>query len=472
MSKSTDLVKNTLVIAAGRLSTQILVFLLLPLYTAFLTTSEYGQLDLILTYIALAAPLITVQMEMAAFRHLIDARDDDQKIRTVLSSSIALGLVGLAIGSIIFMAIGTMLDLTATFYIVGLFISTAASSFLLQVVRGLGKNGLFAIASLVIGVSLVLLSILLVWISGKGLVGVLVASMAANTIGGIFLCLTGGFAQHIRLSAVRKKELQTLLRYAWPLTLNHAGLWSINGISRTMIVLFLGFAATGIFAAAGKFPLIYTALYGIFAMAWTEAAALHIASKDKDVFFTQITDSTVRLFGSLAVSIIAAIGVFFPILVADDFHEARQVVPFLIVGAFLGSIVTHYGAIYLAEKKTKEVAKVTIQAVLLTSIITAIGIQYIGIYAAAIALVLTYMYLVIRRHYDIQKYVRIRYHTNTFPVLMILTIIVISLYCADSMPFSLSALAVAVAGGVYLNYRSFAVLLRAILGKTGKLVKR
>lgn len=51
MSRIKDLAKNTLIITIGRISTQFITFLLLPLYTALLTTEEYGTVDLITTLV-------------------------------------------------------------------------------------------------------------------------------------------------------------------------------------------------------------------------------------------------------------------------------------------------------------------------------------------------------------------------------------------------------------------------------------
>ena len=49
MNQKKELIKNTLIISIGKFSTQLVSFLLLPLYTTLLTTSEYGQYDLLNT---------------------------------------------------------------------------------------------------------------------------------------------------------------------------------------------------------------------------------------------------------------------------------------------------------------------------------------------------------------------------------------------------------------------------------------
>ena len=74
--KNKELIKNSVILIVGKFCTQFITFLLLPLYTFKLSTSEYGIVDLITTYVALLVPVITFQLEMAIFRFLIDFRND------------------------------------------------------------------------------------------------------------------------------------------------------------------------------------------------------------------------------------------------------------------------------------------------------------------------------------------------------------------------------------------------------------
>ena len=58
MSRGKELVKNTIIILIGRVSTQLLSFFMMPLYTHYINTSDYGYVDLIQSYIALIVPII------------------------------------------------------------------------------------------------------------------------------------------------------------------------------------------------------------------------------------------------------------------------------------------------------------------------------------------------------------------------------------------------------------------------------
>ena len=91
-NRTKDLAFNTIIIGIGKFSTQIVSFLLLPLYTSILSTEEYGIYDLILTITTFALPFITLLMEESMFRFLIDCKDDTQK-KNVISQTMLYTLV-------------------------------------------------------------------------------------------------------------------------------------------------------------------------------------------------------------------------------------------------------------------------------------------------------------------------------------------------------------------------------------------
>ena len=72
MNREKQLVKNTFIVALGKICTQFISFFLLPLYTAILSTEEYGVVDLLNTYISLIIPIVFLQMDQAIFRFLIE----------------------------------------------------------------------------------------------------------------------------------------------------------------------------------------------------------------------------------------------------------------------------------------------------------------------------------------------------------------------------------------------------------------
>ena len=108
MEKSKELAKNTIIISIGKVCTQFLSFLLLPLYTSILSTSEYGTVDLLMTYQQLIVCTVFCQIEQAIFRFLIEKRNNEKDSSIIISScflfvviqTIVLGLVFLVLNAI------------------------------------------------------------------------------------------------------------------------------------------------------------------------------------------------------------------------------------------------------------------------------------------------------------------------------------------------------------------------------------
>ena len=89
MSRGKSLIKNTMIITIGKISTQLITFLLLPVYTALLTTEEYGIVDLLNTLVSLCIPVVTFQIEQALFRYLIDNRNNENEKKNIISTTLS-----------------------------------------------------------------------------------------------------------------------------------------------------------------------------------------------------------------------------------------------------------------------------------------------------------------------------------------------------------------------------------------------
>ena len=90
MSKGKELAKNTIILFIGVFFTKIIQYFLLPVYTGYLTTEEYGTVDLFNTIISLLIPIIGLQIEQGVFRYLISNRKNRDRQKEYISSSFIL----------------------------------------------------------------------------------------------------------------------------------------------------------------------------------------------------------------------------------------------------------------------------------------------------------------------------------------------------------------------------------------------
>ena len=83
MGETRRLIKNTGIIAVGGMATKLVSFLLLPLYTSVLSTGDYGTVDYINTIALFCVPAVSLLMDEALFRFLIDCRTDGDRSKAV-----------------------------------------------------------------------------------------------------------------------------------------------------------------------------------------------------------------------------------------------------------------------------------------------------------------------------------------------------------------------------------------------------
>ena len=105
MSKTSSLIKNTIIIALGKISTQFISFLLLPLYTAYLAAGEFGVVDLITVIVSLTAPIIMLSLEMAVFRFLIDGRGVKERQASVITNSLQMVVYSTLLASSVYVVV-------------------------------------------------------------------------------------------------------------------------------------------------------------------------------------------------------------------------------------------------------------------------------------------------------------------------------------------------------------------------------
>lgn len=468
MNKKKKLIKNTGILFFSKMCAQIISFLLLPLYTSYLTTSEYGFVDLVFTYISLFAPIVTLQLEMAVFRFLIEVKKEKEKKKQIISTVILF----LVIISIIFIIIAStiifLFQINHGIIILINIILTIFYNMFLQIARGFGKTknysiGVFITSSLTITLNVIFIAFLKIGVSG------LFISMAVSTLFSIiYLFLSLKIYQYIDKRLISKKRLKELIQYSLPLVPNGISWWIINVSDRTMISSMLGTNFNGIYAVSNKFPTLFSNFTSIFNLAWTESASITINQKDKDDYFSEIINQTIQIFSSICLLIITAMPFIFPILINKAYGQAYYYIPLLIVASLINSIAKLYSGIYVAKKLTKQVMNTSIIAAIINIVINLLFIRKIGIYAACLSTLVSYTSIMIYRYFDLKKYVTIHYNKKMIGfILLALIIITISYYINYSILNSIILL-LTILFILYLNKDIF----KAYLKKNDNLTKK
>ena len=408
MNRNSEFVKNTVLLFIGKFATQFMSLLLLPLFTHYLLTDDYGTVDLLQTYITLFVPILTLKIDSAVFRFLIDKRKDKDGQKEIVSSIMFILVIMLLITILIGGITYYFLDIKYYGYVIVNIIVLMFSSVMLQILRGLGKTKEYSIGSIITGVVALVVNIILIVGYKFGANSILIASIIANIICSIYVIFNVKLFELIHISKVNKANLKEILAYALPMIPNSLSWWLVNVSDRTIITFFIGATFNGIYTVSCKFSNIINSIFSIFNMSWQESASIHINDEDRDIFFSNMINRILFLFASGTLLVLVAIPIFFQILIGEEYQSAYDYIPILLYSDSWNILVYLIGGIYVAKKETKKVANTTIGAAIINLIIHIVLIKFIGLYAACISTLISYIVMGIYRYLDCQKYVKLR----------------------------------------------------------------
>lgn len=428
MSKGKDLAKNTAIVSIGKICTQLITFFLLPVYTAVLSNEEYGVVDLLNTLTSLLLPIATLQIEQGIFRYLLDCRENKEKQTTLITTVSKFILVQSAICILIFLCASPFIHNEYKYFLMANLLMGILSSISLQICKGLGDNKTYAVGSFITGALTVILNVIFIVAFKWGAYGMLIATAISNLLCAIYVFVKKKIYKYIDIKQNDKKLLKDIVKYSVPLIPNMISWWIVSASDRTIISAVIGVAQNGIYSAANKFSGIFSTLYSVFNLTWTESASININSEDRDEFFSKIFDFIVRFFGSLCLGTIAVMPFVFGILVNEKFAESYYQIPILILGSVFNILVSFLGSVYVAKKLTKEIAKTSIIAAIINIVVNIALINQIGLYAASISTVIAYFAMFIYRWIDVKKYVSIKTNKTLIAVLSVSFLVAIITY--------------------------------------------
>ena len=417
-SKKKQLIKNTGIIGIGTILSKLFTFLLLPLYTAYLTTSEYGYIDLLQTIANLLIPILSLELYCAVFRFIIEEKDEKARNKIIGTSFfINAGVV------VLFLLVIAVLTVFFNFknpvvfsvYFVSLMIFTSLQS----TIRGYGNNKFFSIVSFFNTALALILNIVFIIVLKYNALSILYAFSISNTLAIIIILIRMPLLKAIKLANYDKKIANKMIKYSLPLIPNEISWWVANTSDRLIISKVIGLSANGIYAVANKIPVIYTALFGIFNTAWVEAVSRGIEDDNSEEFINDMYKKCFKLFSCMCIGIICTMSVLFNILIGKDYIDSYIHIYILMIAIFFNSLSSLIGSILTGYKETKIIGGTTIIGAVVNLIINILLIKCMGLYAASLSTLISYIVIFIARNIRVNKIIKLEYPIKYILILLV-----------------------------------------------------
>ena len=455
-----------MLLTIGNFASKLLSFLLVPFYTAILSTAEYGTADVLTTSVNLVLPIFSLMIYEAVMRFTLDENSDKKQVFSI-------GLYTTIIGCVVVLTGAQFLRFfdSARSYVwqfVFYYMSLVIYNLVLQFVKGIEKISVYSIAGVINTFVYIGCNILFLLVFHWGIKGYLTAFIVGHTVSALYAFIAAKVYHYvIRYGKVEFALLRKMVNYAAPMIPNAISWWVSNSSDKYILIYFWGVAVNGIYSVAYKIPSILTIGISIFIGAWQISAVDNFGSEESKKFYSDIYDKYESLLYIGAAFLIGVVQILAKCLFSNDFYFAWVYTPVLICASVFNSLASFYGSIYTSSKKTGMLFYSTLIGAGGNIVLNFLLIPSLGAMGAAIATMVSYIIVWVVRAIHSRKLFTFDLSIKRNIIIYLILGIEVVLISADINPFYIVSIFSTLAVG-FICRSVFVDVLNQFVKKLGK----
>lgn len=373
--------KNSVVYILGKALSIIVSIILLPIYTSKIPTSSYGYYDLINTLVTYGVAVLVLNISIAVLRFGYEESGDKKKLfSTSLMFTVVMSLFATGVLFIvnIFYPIRYLPIIIALIFVTGL--TNLGGSF----ARCQDKSKIYAYSGLIAGLVNAGVGIFCVYVFKMQELALFLSLLISHSIQAIFLLLLTKSFKYISFKSFSLKGLKRMLVFSSPHAISLLCAFLCRDIDKTIISIYLGDGALGVFSMSLKYMSFITAVVDALALAWSDTTFSISDQNDRVSSSLTWVNNITGIAAFVSVLFIPLIFVSYPYLIKGDYVDAFNVIPIIYISVFFLICNGFYANSFLSEKKPIFLMISRLIAATVNLIIVFSLIRKIGIYAVAI----------------------------------------------------------------------------------------
>lgn len=406
--------KHSVIYGFGVSISRLIGFFLLPLYTRYLTPSDYGVLETFGVTQGILSIIFVMGLSSALFMSYFNYQNEADRKTVVSTALIFLTATSLCL-SLILIATASNFSLfffhstQYTYYFQIIFLTLFFDTGIvipLSIFRAKEESKKYVMVSLVRFLMSVGLNIYFIVVLGRGVLGILESGLI--TAGSLYALLIPSIIKETKFR-FSKPDLKAMLSFGLLLVPGNLGAWILT-VSDRYFLLFLSTPhELGLYSLGYKFGLIIKGLIvGPFTLAWSPFF-WSVAKEEnaKEVYSSVLTYFVlVGMFVALALSVLSKD--VLAIMATPLFYGAYKVIPLIALSYVLYGCYYILNIGYHISKKTKYSPLIIGIASTVNLCLNYLLIPTYGMMGAATATVISYLvlpigaFLVSRRYYPIK----------------------------------------------------------------------
>ena len=417
---------------------KIIGFLLIPLYTLYLTPEDYGIVELCASLGVFVVILMRLGVPGSVTRFYFDYKDDEKKLseyvtavhRFLLSSSVVVGIIAFFVlyyfGDQIFKGLPFY-----PFMVIVLISGVLKANSDLQKRLIIGKEQSLYSAKLNIAVAIVSISLTLLFVVGfkQGALGFILAQL----ITAIIFFAQAQYYLKPHLGAVFKpRMLKTSIKYGSGILPHHLFAAFSPLFARAILAAKTNIGELGLFSLAARFTQPLTLTLSMFTFAFQPVYFSLRKEAGTEQKVTNLLTNVWLLAVFFFLLVVFLLPPLIPLITPAKFHPCAPLIPILSVG-FLGKVFYMiFSSEMFYQAKTKYISLITGSGMALNLLVAFFTVKKMGAYGIAWADSLCYIVWAIIAFIFFIKLnpFRVRFKALLFPLI----VAVIGLIAALSVP--------------------------------------
>jgi O-antigen/teichoic acid export membrane protein len=410
-----SIARHSLIYGAADLLNRSIGFLLIPLYTHYLTPADYGTLELLdLTsyVIGMLSAMGITNSVMRFYYEFTEQEKKDQVISIALITVGAVSLVFFVVAVFFSKGISSLVFKSPDYYrmfeiIFASMVFNLSNQIPLTVLRIEQKSVLFITFSLIKTAATLTLNIVFIVYFKMGVMGILLSGLIVAAGMGIYLLIYQ--FRKIKIS-YSWSLLKPMLKYGIPVGWSTFGMFIVNFADRFFLQRLATMNELGLYSLAYRFGFLPSVIVmGPFLLVWAPKRFDLVKEPNAKSIYSVIFTYLAFLLIYTGLGICLLIKDVITIIADPEFLEAYKYVSIILISYVLnGAVVYVQFGIHLV-KKTRYLAYATLMTAAINIIANILLIPSLRAWGAALATLISYLFLLAYIHIISQRFYHVPY---------------------------------------------------------------
>lgn len=395
---------SSMILTLSNLALKALNFLLLPLYTKYLSPAELGISDTITNFTAFILPLLICGFDSAFSAFYYDSSDNERamKVFNTVQRAMELSSLALIVLALLSRPISILLFHTGIYTnailisIIGLAFNLWMLSYSLHI-RMQNRMGIYGVINIITSATMLLLNVFMVVGLRWGYLALIVSTTISHAL---------QLVLYVKFSKVKKNKqyidkvlFKQMLKYALPMVPIVVVNWVLSLSDRYIILYFWDESVVGLYGIAARFVTVLNVVVSSITTAFTTFAFSNISEEKANERYAKVLNYIFILLIIIVTFVSCFAEDIIKFMTDQRYYSSYRLLQPLLYGQLCYCVATIVGYGFAYVRKSKYYLIPSSIAAIMNLILNIVFVPKYGAYAAALTTLVGYIIMMVITYY-------------------------------------------------------------------------